>query len=99
SNAVVISNAVQTLGIGCGQVNRKFASEQAAQRSEKIKSDVRVCASDGFFPFSDNIDVLKAAKVTAIVQPGGSMRDAEVIQACNQAKIAMIFTKTRHFRH
>lgn len=99
SNAVVIANEVQTLGIGAGTVNRKFASRFAADRSSNFSSDLRVCASDGFFPFPDNIDELKAAKVTAIVQPGGSIRDEEVIKACDAAGITMLFTKSRHFRH
>lgn len=99
SNAIVIANNHQTLGIGCGEVNRKFASASAASRSLKIDSDLRVCASDGFFPFADSIEKLCEAKVTAIVQPGGSIRDEEVIEACNAKNIAMYFTKMRHFRH
>jgi len=99
SNAVVIANQYQTLGIGAGTVNRKFASQQAVQRASMLKSDLRACASDGFFPFADNIAALTEGKVTAVVQPGGSVRDEEVIQACNQADIAMLFTKSRHFRH
>ena len=99
SNGVVIANSYQTLGIGCGQVNRKFSSESAANRAKKFKSKIKVCASDGFFPFADSLDILKDAGVTAIVQPGGSIRDSEVIAACDEKKIAMIFTKTRHFLH
>lgn len=99
SNAVVITNSHQSLGIGAGEVNRRFATEAAVKRSQKFNSDIRVAASDGFFPFRDSIDVLKEGKVSAIVQPGGSIRDKEVIQACNENNIAMIFTKIRHFRH
>jgi phosphoribosylaminoimidazolecarboxamide formyltransferase/IMP cyclohydrolase len=99
SNAVVITNQHQTLGIGCGQVNRRFASEHAARRASLFESPVKACASDGFFPFADSIEALQTAQVTAIAQPGGSIRDAEVIEACNKAKIAMIFTKARHFSH
>jgi len=99
SNAVVITNSKQTLGIGCGEVNRKFATEAAIKRASEHRSEVRVCASDGFFPFADSIHPLKEAGVTAIVQPGGSMRDQEVIDACNDLGLSMLFTKTRHFRH
>ena len=99
SNAVVIANDKQTLGIGCGDVNRKFASHAAVERALTFDSDLKVCASDGFFPFPDNIEVLKDAGVSAIVQPGGSIRDELVIEACNKYNIAMLFTKIRHFRH
>lgn len=99
SNAVVIANETQTLGIGCGEVNRRFATEGAISRAKCIPSDLKVCASDGFFPFSDSIPLLREFGVTAIVQPGGSIRDQEVIDACNEAGISMIFTKQRHFRH
>ncbi len=99
SNAVVIANSNQTLGIGAGTVNRKFASQFAVERANSFKPGLRVCASDGFFPFADNIEALHEGKVTAIVQPGGSIRDPEVIEACNKHNIAMLFTKSRHFRH
>jgi phosphoribosylaminoimidazolecarboxamide formyltransferase/IMP cyclohydrolase len=99
SNAVVIANENQTLGIGVGAVNRKFASQFAMERASAFSSELRVCASDGFFPFSDNIEVLRSGGVSAIVQPGGSIRDPEVIEACNAANIAMLLTKSRHFRH
>jgi phosphoribosylaminoimidazolecarboxamide formyltransferase/IMP cyclohydrolase len=99
SNAVVISNEHQTFGIGCGQVNRKFSSSHAAERAKAFKSDIKVCSSDGFFPFADSLDILQSAGVTAIVQPGGSIRDQDVIKACDERDIAMIFTKARHFLH
>lgn len=99
SNGIVIANEFQTLGIGCGQVNRRFASEGAALRAKEFDSKIRVCASDAFFPFADNIKVLQDAKVTAIVQPGGSKRDQEVTDACDAYEIAMLHTKTRHFKH
>lgn len=99
SNAIVIANQHQTLGIGCGQVNRKFSSRTAAQQAAHFDSKIRVCASDGFFPFPDSIEVLKEAGVTSIVQPGGSIRDAQVIEACDAAGISMVFTKARHFSH
>jgi phosphoribosylaminoimidazolecarboxamide formyltransferase/IMP cyclohydrolase len=99
SNAVVITDEFQTLGIGCGQVNRKFSSEAAASRAKKFNSSVKACASDGFFPFADSLDILRDAGVTTIVQPGGSIRDQEVIDACDQKGLSMVFTKTRHFSH
>jgi phosphoribosylaminoimidazolecarboxamide formyltransferase/IMP cyclohydrolase len=99
SNAVVIANDLQSLGIGCGEVNRKYATQGAIERARRFNSPLKVCASDGFFPFPDNIKLLQEFGVTAIVQPGGSIRDEEVIEACNQAGISMIFTKARHFRH
>lgn len=99
SNSIVIANESQTLGIGCGQVNRKFSSEHAARRAAQFDSSLRVCASDGFFPFADSIEILHENKVTAIVQPGGSIRDQEVIEACDRHGIAMIFTRARHFSH
>lgn len=99
SNAIVIANENQTLGIGCGQVNRKFSSQHAAERAKSFVSATKVCASDGFFPFPDSLDILQSAGVTAIVQPGGSIRDPEVIKACDERSITMIFTKTRHFLH
>ena len=99
SNAIVIANENQTLGIGSGQVNRKFSSESASGRAKDKESEIKVCASDGFFPFADSLDILQAAGVTAIVQPGGSIRDQEVIDACNERGLSMVFTKTRHFLH
>jgi phosphoribosylaminoimidazolecarboxamide formyltransferase/IMP cyclohydrolase len=99
SNSVVIANQNQTLGIGCGQVNRMYSSRSAAFQAQRFQSEIKVCASDGFFPFADSIKLLKDAGVTAIVQPGGSIRDPEVIEACEQNDIAMIFTKVRHFSH
>lgn len=100
SNAVVIASENQTLGIGCGQVNRKFASESASLRAKKFQNaPTKVCASDGFFPFPDSLEYLLNSGVTAIVQPGGSIRDQQVIDACNEHNVAMICTKTRHFMH
>ncbi len=99
SNGVVITNATQTLGIGCGQVNRRYSTESACSRAVTFDSNLKVCGSDGFFPFADSIEILRQSQVTAIVQPGGSIRDAEVIEACDKAGIAMLFTKIRHFSH
>ncbi|TVQ77610.1 MAG: bifunctional phosphoribosylaminoimidazolecarboxamide formyltransferase/IMP cyclohydrolase PurH [Bradymonadales bacterium] len=101
SNAVVIGDLFQSLGIGCGEVNRKYATQGAIDRmmSRPQLGSLRVCASDGFFPFRDSVDLLSKAGVTAIIQPGGSLRDKEVIEACDEAQMSMLFTKTRHFRH
>src|SRR5699024_7552712 len=98
SNGVIIAKDKATIGIGLGEVNRYWAVENAIYRSgDKIKESV--LASDGFFPFSDSIEVLGKAGVSAIIQPGGSIRDKEVIEAANKHNIAMVFTRIRHFKH
>jgi len=98
SNAIVIGHDGQALGIGAGQQNRldsvRIASERAAGRAVG-----GCCASDAFFPFRDGLDAAVAAGVTAVIQPGGSMRDDEVIAAADEHGIAMVFTGERHFRH
>jgi phosphoribosylaminoimidazolecarboxamide formyltransferase/IMP cyclohydrolase len=86
------------LGIGTGQVSRVDAVEIALKKSSG-KLNNSVLASDAFFPFRDSIELISETGVRTIVQPGGSMRDQEVIQACNEYKIAMVFTGTRCFRH
>ena len=102
SNAIVICNNFSTIGIGAGQPSRldscKIAVEKAKKfQSSKIKNSI--AASDAFFPFADGIKILMKAGVKTIVQPGGSIRDQEVINAANKAKIKMIFTGVRHFNH
>ena len=102
SNAIVISNNFSTIGIGAGQPSRldscKIAVQKAKQfQSSKIKNSV--AASDAFFPFADGINTLIKAGVKTIIQPGGSIRDQEVINAANKAKIKMFFTGVRHFNH
>ena len=102
SNAVVLCNNFSTIGIGAGQPSRldscKIAVQKAKQfQSSKIKNSI--AASDAFFPFADGINALIKAGVKTIVQPGGSIRDQEVINAANKAKIKMIFTGIRHFNH
>ena len=102
SNAIVISNNFSTIGIGAGQPSRldscKIAVQKARQfQSSKIKNSV--AASDAFFPFADGINTLINAGVKTIIQPGGSIRDQEVINAANKAKIKMFFTGVRHFNH
>jgi len=98
SNAIIVTNDHQTLGVGAGQMNRvasvKIALEQARERL-----DGAVLASDAFFPFADNIEEIAKAGVKAIVQPGGSMRDQESIDAANKYGMTMVFTGVRHFRH
>ena len=98
SNAIVFTNADQTVGIGAGQMSRVDSSKIAVQKALlPIKGSV--LASDAFFPFRDGVDAAAEAGVTAIIQPGGSVRDEEVIQAANEHGMAMVFTSMRHFRH
>lgn len=99
SNAIVVAKNGVTLGIGAGQMSRVDAVRIALEKCPKGSTAGAVLASDAFFPFRDNIDLLKGSGIRAIIQPGGSKRDAEVIEACNQLGIAMVFTGTRHFRH
>jgi phosphoribosylaminoimidazolecarboxamide formyltransferase / IMP cyclohydrolase len=98
SNAIVIAKSGRTLGIGAGQMSRVDAVHIALQKASSFTGGA-VLASDAFFPFRDNIDLLKGKGIRAIIQPGGSQRDGEVIQACNELGIAMVFTGERHFRH
>lgn len=98
SNAVVLSTAGETVGVGPGQTNRITALELAI-RYAGDKANGAVMASDAFFPFRDCADAAAAAGITAIIQPGGSIRDQESIDACDEAGIAMVFTGMRHFRH
>jgi phosphoribosylaminoimidazolecarboxamide formyltransferase/IMP cyclohydrolase len=98
SNAIVLANEQATVGIGAGQMSRVDACRLAVMKATSPTRGT-VLASDGFFPFRDGVDAAAAAGVTAIIQPGGSIRDAEVIQAADEADIAMVFTGIRHFRH
>ncbi|MFW5780682.1 MAG: bifunctional phosphoribosylaminoimidazolecarboxamide formyltransferase/IMP cyclohydrolase [Bacillota bacterium] len=98
SNAIVIVKDNATLGIGAGQTNRIWAAKQAIEHSgEKIKG--AVMASDAFFPFSDCVEEAAKAGVTAIIQPGGSIRDKDSIECCDKNNIAMAFSGERHFKH
>src|SRR5439155_3204111 len=103
SNAVIFTDASRTLAIGAGQMSRVDAVHVAAAKAKsKAKSDSlagSVAASDAFFPFRDGLDALAAAGATAVVQPGGSVRDAEVIAAADEQGLAMVLTGKRHFRH
>ncbi len=102
SNAIVLSKNFSTIGIGAGQPSRLDSCKIAIQKARKFfpnKIKNSIAASDAFFPFSDGIKALIKAGVKIIVQPGGSIRDQEVINTANKAKIVMLFTGTRHFNH
>jgi len=101
SNAIVLAKDLQTIGIGAGQMSRVDAVSIAVDKARAHGHDVRdaVLASDAFFPFPDGPGVALAAGVSAIVQPGGSRRDPDVIDAVATAGAAMVFTGRRHFRH
>jgi phosphoribosylaminoimidazolecarboxamide formyltransferase / IMP cyclohydrolase len=98
SNAIVLARDRQAFGIGAGQQNRVDSARIAARRAEGRASG-GVCASDAYFPFRDGLDVAADAGATAVIQPGGSIRDAEVIEAADERGMAMVFTGERHFRH
>jgi phosphoribosylaminoimidazolecarboxamide formyltransferase/IMP cyclohydrolase len=100
SNAIVLARADlrQVVGVGAGQMSR-VESVEIACRKAGGRAQGSVLASDGFFPFPDGVELAIRHGITAVVQPGGSVRDAEVVAAANQGGIAMILTGTRHFRH
>lgn len=98
SNAIVLAHHRQAVGIGAGQQNRRDAARLAAGKASG-RAVNGVCASDAFFPFRDGLDTAIAAGVTAVIQPGGSVRDNEVVAAADGAGLAMVFTGQRHFRH
>lgn len=98
SNAVLLADRRQTIGIGAGQVSRVDAVKVAIQKAHR-SPEGSVAASDAFFPFRDSIDELAKAGVTAVIEPGGSIRDEEVIEAANEHNLALVFTGVRHFRH
>ncbi len=101
SNAIVYGRDGMTIGVGAGQMSRVNSARIAAIKAEHAGLEVKgaVMASDAFFPFRDGLDNAAAVGVTAVIQPGGSMRDAEVIAAADEHGIAMVFTSMRHFRH
>jgi len=98
SNAIVLAHKLAVLGVGAGQMNR-LASVQLALEKSAERARGSVLASDAFFPFSDSVEAAAKAGITAIIQPGGSIRDEESIRMANRYAIAMIFTGQRHFRH
>ncbi len=101
SNAVLYCNRYTTLGIGAGQMSRVDAAQMAAIKAMQASLDLEgsVAASDAFFPFRDGVDTIANAGATAIIQPGGSIRDQESIDAADEHNLAMVFTGRRHFRH
>ena len=106
SNAIVLAKDTATIGIGAGQMSRVDSVRLAIEKCREARGDEAdgllagsVIASDAFFPFADGPQAAIEAGATAVIQPGGSKRDAEVIEACEKAGVAMVFTKHRHFRH
>ena len=98
SNAIVVAAAGAAVGVGAGDQSRVGAAERAVAKAGS-RAKGAVGASDAFFPFPDGIDVLAAAGVTAVIEPGGSVRDDEVIGAADEHGMALVFTATRHFLH
>ena len=106
SNAIVIAKDGATLGIGAGQMSRVDSVRLAVEKCRDARGEEAggllagsAVASDAFFPFADGPEAAIEAGSTSVIQPGGSKRDAEVIEACDAAGVAMVFTKHRHFRH
>jgi phosphoribosylaminoimidazolecarboxamide formyltransferase/IMP cyclohydrolase len=101
SNAIVYAKDQRTIGIGAGQMSRVYSARIAIIKAQDAGLEVKgsVMASDAFFPFRDGIDSAAAAGVTAVIQPGGSVKDDEVIAAADEHDIAMVFTGIRHFLH
>jgi phosphoribosylaminoimidazolecarboxamide formyltransferase/IMP cyclohydrolase len=98
SNGIIVTNDHMTLGVGPGQTNR-VASVRIAIDQAKDRLDGAVLASDAFFPFADNVEEIAKAGIKAIIQPGGSVRDQESIEAADKYGLTMVFTGVRHFRH
>ena len=101
SNAIVYVKNKQTIGIGAGQMSRVISAEIANLKAKEESLNVKnaVMASDAFFPFRDGIDKAASSGIAAIIQPGGSIKDDEVIAAADEHGMAMLFTGVRHFRH
>ena len=101
SNAIVYARDMHTIGVGAGQMSRVYSARIAGIKAVDAGLQVEgsVMASDAFFPFRDGIDAAAEAGIKAVIQPGGSMRDAEVIAAADEHGLAMVFTGVRHFRH
>jgi phosphoribosylaminoimidazolecarboxamide formyltransferase/IMP cyclohydrolase len=101
SNAIIYSSKDQTLGIGCGQTSRVDSAKLAAMKADTSNISLKgsAVASDAFFPNRDGIDVIAGAGATAVIQPGGSIKDADTIAAADEHNMTMIFTDMRHFRH
>jgi phosphoribosylaminoimidazolecarboxamide formyltransferase/IMP cyclohydrolase len=99
SNAIVLSKDLATAGIGAGQMSRVDSVRIALEKSRSASLQGAALASDAFFPFADGPQLAVEAGVRSIIQPGGSKRDDEVIAAADEADVAMVFTRRRHFRH
>lgn len=101
SNAIVYAKNLVTVSIGAGQMSRIYSTKIANIKAQDLNLNIKdsVMASDAFFPFRDGIDLAAAVGITCIIQPGGSMRDSEIIESANQHNISMLFTKIRHFKH
>jgi phosphoribosylaminoimidazolecarboxamide formyltransferase/IMP cyclohydrolase len=99
SNAIVLARDLATLGIGAGQMSRVDSVRLSVEKSQAETLQGAALASDAFFPFADGPQLAVDAGVTAVIQPGGSIRDDEVVAAAEEAGVAMVFTKRRHFRH
>ena len=101
SNAIVLARGDQVIGVGAGQMNRVDSARLAVMRARDVglAVDGAVCASDAFFPFRDGVDAVARAGATAVIHPGGSLRDEEVIAAADEHGMAMVLTGVRHFRH
>jgi phosphoribosylaminoimidazolecarboxamide formyltransferase/IMP cyclohydrolase len=99
SNAILLAKGGASVGVGMGQVNRVDSAKLAVERAGAERATGAVAASDAFFPFPDGLQILIDAGVTAVVQPGGSIRDDEVIAAAEEAGITMYLTGSRHFFH
>jgi phosphoribosylaminoimidazolecarboxamide formyltransferase/IMP cyclohydrolase len=101
SNAIVYVKDLKAVGVGAGQMSRIDSAKIAAEKAKEFGHDLKgsVAASDAFFPFPDGVEIIADQGATAIIQPGGSVRDDEVIKAANQRNITMIFTGIRNFKH
>jgi len=101
SNAIVFARELATVAVGAGQMSRVYSTRIAAMKAsdEQLAIAGAVMASDAFLPFRDNLDVAAGYGIRAVIQPGGSRRDAEVIAAADEHDMAMVFTGVRHFRH
>jgi phosphoribosylaminoimidazolecarboxamide formyltransferase/IMP cyclohydrolase len=98
SNAIVLAKNGATVGVGAGQMSRVDSSDIAVKKAGE-RAQGAAAASDAFFPFADGVEALAEAGIEAVIQPGGSVRDEEIVEAANRHGIAMIFTGRRHFLH
>jgi phosphoribosylaminoimidazolecarboxamide formyltransferase/IMP cyclohydrolase len=101
SNAIALVKERQLIGMGCGQPSRVDALRQAIAKAKSFGFDLKgaVMASDAFFPFPDCVEIAAEAGITAVIQPGGSVKDNDSIESCNRLGLAMVMTGFRHFRH